>query len=155
MLFGAALELVAAAIFVLTGSTMAPFFAKRMAGQGSIHAHIVMQDKVQVPFYLVAAITWLVLAAANRRSAGGGARIWAAIAFTTCSLGLAHLVNPVPEAPPNSAATIAAGLLIWLVGLAVVVLLFGGDQPRVQRVFRLASAPVGSGEVRATGGGRP
>ncbi|MHB1875330.1 MAG: hypothetical protein ACYCPF_10805, partial [Streptosporangiaceae bacterium] len=68
MLLGAALEVVAAAVFALTGNTMAPFFAKRSAGQGSIHAQIIMQDKVQVPVYLVAALSWLVLAAANRRS---------------------------------------------------------------------------------------
>ncbi|MHB1592797.1 MAG: hypothetical protein ACYCO9_00370 [Streptosporangiaceae bacterium] len=155
MLLGAALEVVAAAVFALTGNTMAPFFAKRSAGQGSIHAQIIMQDKVQVPVYLVAALSWLILAAANRRSAGG-ARIWAAIAFAICALGLGRLIHPVPEAPPNSAATIAAGLLIWLAGLAVVVLLFGGDRPRVQQLFRLAPAPGGSGEARTTGaGGRP
>jgi hypothetical protein len=144
MLLGALLQIVAAVVFVQTGNAMAPFFAKAPPGSGSIHAQIVMQDQVQAPFYVAAAVVWLILAAANRRAPD--ARIGALIAFTGCTLLVRHLFHPMPYAPPNSAGTIAAGLLIWLVGLVVVVLLYGGDWPWVQRLFRLGRVAQGGGD---------
>jgi len=145
MLLGALLQIVAAVVFVVTGNAMAPFFATGPPGNGSIHAQIVMQDKVQVPFDVAAAVVWLILAGANRRAPD--ARIWAAIAFAVGTLLLRHLIHPLPDAPPNSAGTIAAGLLIWLVGLAVVVLLYGGDRPCVRRLFRLGQLPAGGDDA--------
>jgi hypothetical protein len=144
MLLGALLQIMAAVVFVQTGNAMAAFFAKAPPGNGSIHAQIVMQDQVQAPFYAAAAVVWLILAAANRRAPD--ARIGAAIAFAGCTLLLRHLFHPMPYAPPNSAGTVVAGLLIWLVGLAVMVLLYGGDQPLVQRLFRLGQVPQGGGD---------
>ena len=77
---------------------------------------------------MLAAVFWLVMAFQNRSARGDGPRIFSAVLFCVgTSLTWQYLHDP------NSGATLSVAVVIWLVGLAAIMLLFS-DKP--SRAFR-------------------
>jgi uncharacterized protein len=126
MLAGAMLEVVAAVVAVKTESSLGPAFAALYprSDRTFVQSVVVAHAETLVASSVIAAVLWLLMAWANRRARGNGPRITAAVLFV---LGTESLWSSFHDV--NSAATLTVDVAIWLVGLTVIVLLFGKSAP--------------------------
>lgn len=135
MLAGAALEVVAAIVAVRTASSLVPSFASHDSSDARVIA--VAHGRTLLLQDIVAAIVWAVMAFLNRSAPGDGPRIFSVVLFcmgTNLSWQYLH--------DPNSRLTLVVTVVIWLVGLAVVTLLFSDLSSGLTRVFRYRLAPA-------------
>jgi hypothetical protein len=120
MFAGAGLEVVALLIAVLTTSSLKTAIFRANPKYTTAQVHNVAADRTAV-LVIGALITiglWLWMAWANDRGRGW-ARIVSAVLFTINTLDLLVSIDVV-----HATATVIIGVVIWLVGLAALVLLF-------------------------------
>ena len=117
MVLGAALEVGTAAAALATSNSLGRVFAS--AGAFDAHDIAVAHGQTIAVNCTVAAALWLTMAYANYRARTDAPRIIAAVLFY---LGTEDFAQYFKD--PNTAATRAFAVVTWLVGLAVLVLLF-------------------------------
>jgi len=120
MYAGAALEVIALIVALLTRSSFKSAILKAHPGYTTAHLHVVENDRA-ASLAIGAVITiglWLWMAWANGRGRNW-ARILSAVFFGINTLDLI-ISFAVVRAVPTS----IIGIVIWLVGLAAIVLLF-------------------------------
>jgi hypothetical protein len=120
MYAGAALEVVALVVALLTRSSFRSAILKAHPGYTPAHLHVVENDRA-VSLAVGAVITiglWLWMAWANGRG-----RNWARI-VSAVFFGINTLDLIISFAVVRSVPTSIIGIVIWLVGLAAIVLLF-------------------------------
>jgi hypothetical protein len=123
MYAGAVLEVIALVVSLLTRSSFKSAILKAHPGYTTAHVHIIENDRA-VPLVIGAVIAiglWLWMAWANGRGRHW-ARILSAVFFGINTLDLIIALAVVRAAP-----TSIIGVVIWLVGLATIVLLFRGE----------------------------
>lgn len=138
-------------IALRTEGGLQPHFAAMEPKQGAalLHAVVIAHGETLVANSVVACVLWLLMAAANRRARGDGSRIISAILF---ALGTEDLRRSFRDV--NSTATLTVAVVIWLVGLAAIVLLFSKEAPNLFRGHRSSSAAgPNSGLDASVGGG--
>ncbi|MGI9148456.1 MAG: hypothetical protein ACR2IK_18215, partial [Chloroflexota bacterium] len=131
MVFAAGLELVAlAAVFGTQASLRAEIIGRfphftAAQWQAEVHAHI-LPVEIGAP---IAAVVWLGLAWANGRGYGWARGLWVGL-FGLTSLSLLAAVGQ--HAATYAPADLAAGCVLWLVGLLMLLLIFN---PRSDRHY--------------------
>jgi hypothetical protein len=123
MYAGAALEVVALVVALLTRSSLKSAILTAHPGYTPAHVHLVENDRA-VSLAVGAVITiglWLWMAWANGRGRQW-ARVVSAVFFGINTVDLIISLVLVRSAP-----TSIVGIVIWLVGLAAIVLLFRGE----------------------------
>ena len=117
MVLGAVLEVGTAAVALATSKSLRPVFASTDAHDA--HGIAVAHGQTIAVTCAVAAALWLIMAYANYRARTDAPRIIAAVLFY---LGTEDFAQYFKD--PNTAGTRAFAVVTWLVGLAVLVLLF-------------------------------
>jgi hypothetical protein len=123
MYLGAALEVPALIVAVVTRSTFKPAILQAHPGYTTAQLHSAEIART-VPLLIAAPIVaalWLWMAWANGRGLAW-ARIVSAVFF-----GIATVDAAVAFARSSNAASLAIGVVTWLVGLGAIVLLFSKE----------------------------
>jgi len=121
MLAGAALEVVAAVVGLKTESSLRGAYAAGTHPRPSaaeLHALLSAHGQTVTATSVAAAALWLLMAYANYRTQGIGARTVSAALFALDSQSVLQSFHA-----GNSTATVVVGIVIWFVGLAAIVLL--------------------------------
>lgn len=120
MYAGAALEVIALVVSLLTRGSFKSAILKAHPGYTPAHLHVVENDRA-APLVIGAVIAialWLWMAWANGRGRNW-ARILSAVFFGINTLDLIVAFAVIRAAPSS-----IVGIVIWIVGLAAIILLF-------------------------------
>lgn len=130
MVAGAALEIVAAVIGVVTENGTRAALAAGTSPRpdaGLLQSLVSAHGETIVTSSVAAAAVWLIMAYANRQ-AGTTARYISVFLFLCCSSDTLDAFNE-----PNSEPTRVINVIIWLAGLAAVMLVFSDKLVRRAR----------------------
>jgi hypothetical protein len=126
MVLGAALECGLAAVALSSVSSLNSLFAR--TGTFDAHAIAVAHAETIATNSGVAAAIWLIMAYASYHARTDAPRIVAAVLFY---LGTEDLAQYFKD--PNTVGTRTLAVLIWLLGLAALLLLFSSVLPKAIR----------------------
>jgi hypothetical protein len=132
MALGALLELVALATVVATQGALSRAITRHFPAVSATHAHSLAHHSVSAIAIgaPIAAVVWLFLAWANGRGRGWSRPAFVALFVLTSVSLISSISQNVATLAP---ADLAAGVLLWLVALAVLVLILSarsGDHYR-------------------------
>jgi hypothetical protein len=132
MALGAVLELVALATVAATQGALSRAITRHFPAISAAHAHSLAHHSVSAIAIgaPIGAVVWLVLAWANGRGRGWSRPAFVALFVLTSTSLISSISQHVATLAP---ADLAAGVLLWLVALATLVLIFS---PRSENHYR-------------------